>query len=251
MSNDRFTHSVSQQLKLALSGQTLYYSVCDKNNQLISVGEKYLPDGKSLQDLFDRDEVLSAIYSKSQLMVLSPKFVHVPEHYARHDHNYELFKLTNKSAPDERLFRDHSLEQKEIQYSGNREFVRLIQNKFPNISKTHLSAFLHEQAGKLTSGFTNHIQLFLDGEYLFLTASKNAEVQLSNAYHVVNSEELFYFCMLCMEQLKMEPKSTELYLYHTEFKNQDVEAMFKNYFQQITVGPQASKGLMHIWNACE
>ena len=161
MSNVQFTHSVSHQLKLALAGQTLYYAVCDKNNVLLSEGERYLVDGKALQSLFDRDEVLSGIYSKTQLMIMSPKFVHVPEHYARHDHNYELFKLTNKASPDERLFRDHSIEKKEIQYSGSREYLRLIQNKFPNIHKLHLSSFLHSQASSIQSELKNTMQLLL------------------------------------------------------------------------------------------
>jgi hypothetical protein len=249
--NERFTHSVSHHLKLALAGQVLHYAVCDKNNTLLTSGERYLADGKALQELFDRDDVLSGIYAGTQLMIMSPKFIHVPEHYARHDHNYNLFKLSNKASAEERLFRDHSIEQKEVQYSGHREFMRLIQNKFPNILKIHLSSFLHTQSLSLKSELSNLLQLFVLDDFLFITASNAKGVLLSNAYHVVNSEELFYFCMLSMEQLKLEPTNTELYLYQLEFKEQSLENLFKNYFQKISSNREASKGTMHIWNSCE
>jgi hypothetical protein len=251
VSNAQIAHSVSHQLKLGISGQKLFYLVCDKNSKQIATGEKYISDSKTLQDLLDRDDVLSGIYSKTQLMVIAPKYVLVPEQFARHDHEYSFYKLSNKSHPEERLFRDHNLEQKEIQYSGNRTLLRLIQQKYPNIEKHHVTTVFHRQAEALKGECPDLLQLSIQDNFMYLTVSQNGTVLLSNAYHISNSEDIFYFSMLAMEQLKLEPSTTRIHLYNSSFKEQSLSNLFQNYFASTSSDTLIDEPFIEIWNSCE
>lgn|GEM_PF-5151219 len=250
MPNQSITHSVSHQLKIALSGQRLLYAVCDKNNQILTSGERYLSDHKSLQDLLDRDDILSNIYAQSEMIVLSPKFVLAPEDIARGDQDYALFKLNNKAQADERIFRDHSLEKIEIQHAGPREFMRLIKNKFPNIKRGHIATFFIEQIPKLETGQSNNIQVFVDEKYLYLTISKSGNLLLCNSYFCSSSEDLFYFTMLAIEQLKLEPKEISIVLYQETGMNQNLRELFKNYVQNVSNRSEGNLSFVEIWNQC-
>lgn len=251
MANEKITHSVSHQLRLGVSGQQVQYGVMDKNRQRLTTGKQYVTDSKSLQDLLDQDNILSNIYAHTDLVVISPKFVIAPEEIARHDHNYELFKLNNRSNPDERLYRDHSLEQRETQYAGPREILRLLKNKFPNMTRRHISSVFIEQIAQLKSELEAQLQIYFSGEYLYLVGSKSGELLINNSFHCTSAEDVFYFTMLSLEQLKLDPRETEFFLYSSTAFEQPLTDLFKNYSQKVTLLVEGNPDFMEIWMQCE
>lgn len=74
---------------------------------------------------------------------------------------------------------------------------------------------------------------YLAEDILTVCAYKGEKLHLANRYEVSNSDELFYFLMLVVETLNLQPEELDVYAIASKDDLEKFNSLFKNYLRPI------------------
>ena len=95
----------------------------------------------------------------------------------------------------------------------------------------------------LASQKSNAVYFYESENKLNVVCIKEGKLHLANTYAIENNDDLFYFIMLVVEQLNLEPATLHIETICSKGKHEDYLVLFKNYLPAIRLTD--SKAIMH------
>jgi len=237
-------HSVSHQLIIELNDNDLIVTTIKRDREIVNL--QLFPSFK----LTNLEEILSElpdIYSDVLLLARKTNFIILPEIYYQTDYK-DLYTLNHILQNNEALYLDKSDHGFGILYSMDMDLLTLIRNKFLRIMQRSEVSVILSKIYKEINFRLPQIFITINKENLLIIAVNDGTLQLCNSYQAQNTDEIFYFVMLAIEQLQFLPTETELVFLGKPFLLNDLKELFKNYIQKIRTWEETFRGEENLIN---
>lgn len=225
------THSVTHKLVLELSGNSLNIVTINKELHIVSFSSHDIVDSESLDNILKE---LPEIYSEVSLLISNADFITIPESFLESDIN-KIFALSYNLNYDFVLNTDKTELGICIVYPIDISLVNLIKKKFTRINIQNESSIIIRKIFKEINLKKSIIFITINSEKLNLYVIKENILQLCNSYFVKSLDDVFYFVMLTIEQLHLQPDETELVILGEPPDRKAIFELFKNYIKEINI----------------
>ena len=225
------THSVSHNLLIELNGHDVTFVTLRKTGEVAEL--KFYPSliKSRLEELLG---AMPEIYTRVELLVRKKDFIIIPEEYFETDWQ-ELFTLNHTLPAGETLFLDKTEHRLGVVYPVNTALLDLILGKFSRLHRQSEVSILIARLYREVNFQLPRIFLSVNSGHLILLAVNEGKLLLCNGYRAKSMQEVFYFVMLAVEQLKFLPAETELVLLGEPAEEREIIDLFKNYLRDNSV----------------
>tara|TARA_B100001059_G_scaffold236483_1_gene287238 strand:- start:586 stop:1314 length:729 start_codon:yes stop_codon:yes gene_type:complete len=237
-----YHNAVSDKLIIFLDYDSSIYQIYSKDNQL-----KYRLNHHDISSF--PEELSAAIFSSTYLQLVNSKFALCPLVEEKID---PFFQLNHGTGIDFLTAQNGTFK---IGYEKHQSFDLLTQ-KLVNTNVATDIELLFEYTSKKTH---KHALYFYEHQgILSIIAWRDNVFVLSNRYSVGNTDELFYFVMLVIEQLEIPIQKIYVECIASLDNYEEYKSLFKNYllsFQHTTIldfksNEDNSKILSHFFAQC-
>lgn len=174
------------------------------------------------------------IYADVILLVRKKNFIILPEIYYQSEW-IDFFTLSHNLQAREELCIDKSDHGFGIVYAMDLDFMSVINSKYLRVNRRNEVTVILSKIFKEINLRQPQIFISIDQGNLLVLAVNEGKLQLCNAYQVHNTDEIFYFVMLAIEQLQFLPAETELVILGKPVLKDALKELFKNYIQEIRI----------------
>jgi Protein of unknown function (DUF3822) len=190
-------------------------------------------DDNMLKTLLVDHAVLNQFFASVELVYGGSPFVSIPSQIIQTSDREQLFKLSHKLGPDDELIDGNLNRDVSLIYSAPKSISKILMAKYPNLQKIHELTSLFKWIQPVPASGSS-IYARLKDELLLLLVIKNGKLNLVNYYDAKTSDDVFYFVMSTMEQLELDPETTDLqWLIRGEAIDESTVKQFQNYISTV------------------
>jgi hypothetical protein len=209
-----YHHNISHRLFFEFDSEYLTYSIINKENQLVKSGKIGYVDCTLVENLLTTNSILNKIFGEVFLIIRNGPFIPVPSNISENSVIEELYHLSHKKNNEVQILMDQNLQNCHFAFGVESGLVKTFENRFPNL-KVFLDAQLLVAASKhIRSEADTNIYASTESKHVLLYVVINGAMVLINRYDVNNSNDIFYFVMLAVEQLDLNIERTCLHIFH-------------------------------------
>jgi hypothetical protein len=228
--------SISDKLFLELNRGNISYLVCNKTHVPLKSGNYELMDADLLENVFKTNVVFQQIFASVHLNFRNADFVLLPQELSSEDNNKKAFGMNYQLKFDERLKSGFIGNAIEIVYRTPFHLLEVIKNTFPGVQCKHeLEFFCKCWFGTAINSYSSDIFASLSREKLLLTIRSKGSIIFANLFDVNTMDDIFYFCMLAVEQLELDIEQLNMHwlLEDTKVELEHIKARFGPYIGNI------------------
>lgn len=224
-------HSVSHKLILELNGSDFSIITVSKEHDILSCKTLNFFDDKIIKNLLDE---LPEVYADVNLLVRKTDFITIPEDFFEVDFN-KIYSLSYLLNDDFILNIDKTDYGVGIVYPIEKLYFDLIISKFSRVMVCSEASLILKKIFKVVNFQKPKILISLNQEKLIVFVVKDNKLQLCNPYITKSDDDTFYYVMLAIEQLHLQPEDTELVILGEPPHRKAIFELFKNYINEINI----------------
>lgn len=227
--------AITDRLFLELNRDNFSYLVCNKQFSPLKSGSFDLMDEDLLLNVLDTNPVFRQIFAKVSILLRGADFVLIPQEELSENSRTDIFRLSYALQSDEKLGSGFIGNTIEVVYRKP-ILLRVLLDHFPNPELQHeLEVFCKCWFGKAVNQVSTDMYGSLSSGKLLLSIRSRGTIVFANAFDVQDIEDIFYFCMLSIEQLELDIERTNLYwsIEDPAFRFEDLQKRFAPYIGNV------------------
>ncbi len=190
----------------------------------------------NLKSIFNQNKELNNTFNEVSIIYATSLYSLVPSNLFDASKTSEYLKFNSKILATDFIAFD-TIENYNITivYIPFININNYLFDRFGDFSYYHSSSLLIEHllsekkidaSAKVYINITDHI-------FDFITV-KNGELIICNSYEFTTAEDFIYYILFCLEQLKLNPDTVDLYIFGSIEKEEDTYKILYNYIRNIT-----------------
>jgi hypothetical protein len=190
----------------------------------------------NLKSIFNQNKELNNTFNEVSIIYATSLYSLVPSNLFDASKTSEYLKFNSKILATDFIAFD-TIENYNITivYIPFININNYLFDRFGDFSYYHSSSLLIEHllsekktdaSAKVYINITDHI-------FDFITV-KNGELIICNSYEFTTAEDFIYYILFCLEQLKLNPDTIDLYIFGSIEKEEDTYKILYNYIRNIT-----------------
>lgn len=232
-----------------------FFIVNPNENQLVAFKHEHLHISnenfiaRRLNEWLEKEELLSHQYGYIQIVHWTKKFALVPYDWADDNNEEKLVQLLfNEETKDEieiNSLKDHG---KSLVFTIPSQLQRSLRNRYPDCSIFHPLKKISNNLPELhlRNGFG--LVLAISQENFYLLLYNKEDILLMNQYNYSHANDVVYYVLSVLRQLKISPRNTELWLSGTIKKEDEIKKSLQSYFDSTNfLSPITSIHFNPIW----
>lgn len=210
----------------------IYFFLEKKHKKPINPEELIL----DLKSIFNKNKELNDTFNEVAVIYATSLYSLVPSYLFDASKTSEYLKFNAKILATDFIAFDtlenHNITTVYIPFININNYLF---DRFGDFSYYHSSSLLIEHllseeksdaSVKVYINITDHIFDFI--------AVKNGELIICNSYEFTTAEDFIYYILFCLEQLKLNPDTVDLYISGSIKKEEDTYKILYNYIRNIT-----------------
>lgn len=196
-----------------------------------SIEYYHLIDDTMLRGILNR---LPEIFSEVHLLIRDKDFITIPESYF-HENLESLFALSYVCDAEDEIRLDKTEHKIGVAYAVNKAHCRLIEEHYPRVKVRHETTVVLGQLYSEVNLKESRILISINHGRLNIYILNQGKLLLCNSFVVKSNDDIFYFVMLCIEQLHLVASQTEMVILGEPPSRDEIFDLFKNYIQEINI----------------
>jgi len=228
--------SISDRLFLELNRSNFSFLVTNKELLPLRSGEFELVDVELLDQILKTNKIFDQIFSSVNLNIRGADFVLVPQDLSSDANRRDLFLMNYKLDPMSDLRSGFIGNAIEIVYRIPTELVQLLRNKFKNLEVKHeLESLSKCWFGSVVNTMSHDMYASISQGKLLLAVRSKGKIVFANIFDINNSDDVFYYCMLTVEQLELDIERINIFwlIEDDRFQLDALQKQFQNYVNTV------------------
>lgn len=243
-----FHHSVSNKLFLDVDPLNISYLIGNRDLKPLQFGKFPLLDAHQISQLLATNQLLHQIYGTVDVIYSGAPFVLLPSEITDPNNRKDIFSLSHTLKASQLLLEDNLNQHLAICYAVERDLHEVFMTRYPNVRFSHEVTNLFTYLNQVVKPESPMIMAYLTDERLALFAARSASPMLVNYFDCKSMDDAFYFIMSVVEQLELEPESTEMLWLSNQgtIDYGNVESTFRPYIAKVHLRQVAGEELIQI-----
>lgn len=241
--------SISDKLFLELNRSNFSYLVTNKDLLPARSGEHEMVDIELLEQILKSNPIFEQIYSSVTLNIRGADFVLVPQDLSSDANRRDLFLMNYELDQFSDLRSGFIGNTIEIVYRIPTDLVQLLRNRFKNLEVKHeLESLSKCWFGTVVNTMSHDIYASISQGKLLIAVRSKGKMVFANIFDITNSDDVFYYCMLTVEQLELDIERINIFwmIEDDRFELESLQKQFKNYVNAVRpylfdIGGEVSK----------
>lgn len=227
--------AITDRLFLELNRDNFSYLVCNKQFSPLKAGSFDLIDEDLLLNILDTNPIFRQIFAKVAVVLRGTDFVLIPQEQLSGSNRTDIFRLSYPLGASETLGSGFIGNTIEIVYRFP-PLLQILKDHFPNPEIQHeLETFSQCWFGKAVNQVSTDMYASVSSGKLLLSIRSRGILVFANLFEVQDLEEVFYYCMLSVEQLELDIERTNLYwiLEDSSMRYEDIQQRFSPFIANV------------------
>ncbi|MDC0249746.1 DUF3822 family protein [Flavobacteriales bacterium] len=241
LQSESFNIALSSNYHLSIQIGITHFSYCLLNTNTFSYEyvRKYsissLEDNAGeLSEIITNDAIIRTKFSSESVAFLNPPSTLVPTTLYKKEDAEELLSFNTEIHG--KVLVDNILSQgAHLIYSVPKKIIDIISNFFPNAKQKAQETILIQQYSQLNTN-EDKAYVYLNEKKAGITIFKRNKLIFNNTFEYLTKEDLLYFVLFSLEQLKLSPEHIEVILFGTIEEEDEFFNLLYEYIRNIKLG---------------
>ena len=190
---------------------------------------------KKIEDIIASESLLQKEFYSNSLALNEFPSTLVPTPFYKEERNREILEFNHNLY--EEILSDKMQQMDAINiYSVPTDLLSLIHQSFPNTQIKCNSSIFIEQLLLQNNNLEAKVYASLKNNILEVGVIEEKKLELHNSFSIDTKEDMLYFLLFSMEQLKLSPEKTELILLDDILKSDEKYNLLYQYIRNISFG---------------
>lgn len=178
----------------------------------------------------------AAFWNKVHIISALPSFAYIPEDLNSNEIDHNILKLSSKfSSKKDKIFENPTSFGTNVIFSLPNELEEWLNEMYSNssISYNHYSHSFIQETHNLSTAF----HCYIDSDTICITRSKEDNtLEYANIFKYKTSQDLLYYVLFAIDELKLSPKDTELLIWGELNSNKDEIKTLRKFIGKVSSG---------------
>ncbi len=236
-----FKTDLSEQYHLSVEIGLKYFSYCIINiskNNIELFNNFIINDNNNIINNINKEEILKLDFASSSVAFTNFPCTLVPNEFFIEEESKRNLELTTEIHDIVKYDKLTEIDT-HLLYTIPSVISDIAFTFFPNAKQKSQQGILIEQFSKFDNKDDN-AYLYLSENTLNITAFKNKKLILNNAFSIYSKEDILYFTLFVLEQLKIDANSVNVTLYGEIVEGDENYQLLYEYIRNIKFGSRPS-----------
>jgi hypothetical protein len=237
-----FEHNLTENYKLSIqvSLDGFYFSVIRPGNkQLLALD--YLPAtlssnkfiGRRLAEWFNNNEIIHQKFAETLIYYHTSNFTFIPSEFYIYEKQDKVADLV-LGKQSGIIYHDNYLPDAEgnLVFAVPSSLQDVLSEYMPGAQLQHPLFVMDHELNKITGRHGNNLLLYFYGKSFYLLLYTAQKLLAMNSFSWINSNDVLFYALTLLKQLKLNPASTALFLAGEVNPNSDRHIELKKYFKR-------------------
>lgn len=240
----QFSRQISPQNELAilLGVNSLSYLITNPQGQLLVLRDYQLTDNPELAEYAEivaQDVHLQSAYRKTRLAAMSPHFTLVPTRlYNAAEKRTYLQEVYNLAYEKDVQADEIPTAQVQLVYAVPQSITAIVQRQLFGGQLYHaVTAFLTGLLHRVGAPVSPALYVQVHPGWLVAALLEGKSLLFVNTFHYQNTKDFLYFVLLILDQYKLAPEDTPVYLSGHIIEQSEIYPLLRRYIRSVQFLP--------------